>query len=312
MRVEYIASRVKADIRREGLLAGTRHALSQLWTLIVHAWLKLMLRREAEGGLVVREINGYKMYLDVNDPGLSCELLRSGVREELETRLVQSVVKPGMTVVDIGANLGYYALMEAGLVGAAGRVIAIEPEPWNFAILGRAVSLNGFENMDLLCAAASDVNSWTTMHLSKASNWHSLVSIGAEHQSKLLKGVLGRSCGTTEVQTWTTDGLLEYFNTANVNFIRMDIEGHEARAIKGMEKTLRDTPAPLFLMFELHSMYFDNPECDLFPAILQLLEWGFVVHTASAGGRVVAVDDLASTLSEYRASGVSLLMEKRT
>ena len=81
------------------------------------------------------------MYLDSKD---SNKLSFNEVYEYLVTELVQKEVKMGNVVLDIGAHIGYYALMFAKLVGPHGKVFAFEPEPGNFAILEKNVRVNDY------------------------------------------------------------------------------------------------------------------------------------------------------------------------
>ena len=83
---------------------------------------------------VVRNIHDYKMYLDASDMGLCRSLILFGTREVDHKILLEKIVKPGMTILDIGANIGYYALMELGLIGSNGKLIAVEPSPRNIDI----------------------------------------------------------------------------------------------------------------------------------------------------------------------------------
>src|SRR3989344_8248708 len=93
---------------------------------------------------ILKEIHGNKMYLNLQDKGISKDLAINKTREELQTELVMNKVKEGMHVLDLGANIGYYALIEASLVGPKGKVYAIEPSQSNFDLLNKNIGLNQF------------------------------------------------------------------------------------------------------------------------------------------------------------------------
>jgi ubiquinone/menaquinone biosynthesis C-methylase UbiE len=83
---------------------------------------------------VVRKINNYKMNLYLSDKGIARELFSYGKREHFTTDLVQegNIIKTGDVILDLGANIGYCALMEAKMVGPTGKIYAVEPSPINF------------------------------------------------------------------------------------------------------------------------------------------------------------------------------------
>ena len=87
------------------------------------------------------------MYLKLNDAGISRELALLGVHEPIATRLLNQQIKSGMRVIEIGANIGYYTLIAANLVGESGKIYAIEPEPANYALLTKNVEVNGYKNV---------------------------------------------------------------------------------------------------------------------------------------------------------------------
>src|SRR5258707_8071492 len=96
-------------------------------------------------GLVLARILGrQKILLNGSDRGFACHLMLDGFWEMWLTQFLAGQVKPGMTVVDVGANFGYYTVLFADAVGDAGRVIAVEPNPDAAALLRETVLLNGY------------------------------------------------------------------------------------------------------------------------------------------------------------------------
>lgn len=91
-----------------------------------------------------RVLGRYKMYVDTRDVSISSHLMLEGYWEMWVTEAMMRHVRPGMTVLDIGANLGYFTMLLADLVGPAGRVLAFEPNPEMAGRLRRSIGLNGF------------------------------------------------------------------------------------------------------------------------------------------------------------------------
>jgi len=83
--------------------------------------------------------SNYLMYVDLKDKGISKELYVHKTREHFSTEFLQKFVKEEDIVIDIGANIGYYALMEAQLANK-GKVYAIEPIPTNVDLLKKMLS----------------------------------------------------------------------------------------------------------------------------------------------------------------------------
>lgn len=122
---------------------------------------------------VDKRIYDYRLLLDSRDPGISRQLLRHGAREPEQKFIIEHELTPGMTVLDLGANVGYYTVMMANRVGAAGRVYAVEPEVRNFGLLVRNVLLNELRNVHVENIAIADVDGVKELLLTAQSNWHS-------------------------------------------------------------------------------------------------------------------------------------------
>ncbi len=98
---------------------------------------------------IARVLGRYRMFVDTRDLSISVHLLTEGYWEMWVTEAMLAVIKPGMTVLDIGANLGYFTLLMADLVGPDGRVLAFEPNPEMAGCLRQSLAVNGFGNARL-------------------------------------------------------------------------------------------------------------------------------------------------------------------
>jgi len=203
-----------------------------------------VLRARSKTRYVEREILGNKMYLDLKDPGISSDLLRDGIREPFLTESIQKEIKDGDVIVDIGANIGYYALQEARLVGDNGKVYAIEPVPENVELLKKNIELNNYSNIEVFQLAVGAVNKTDYVYVSDCRNTASMIKTQA-------------SIDKVPVQVTTLDKFLE--NKPLPNLIRMDVEGYEVEIVKGITKLL-ESNKPLKLIVELHPLYYVTKE----------------------------------------------------
>ena len=102
---------------------------------LIYAGVYYLKKHILKRALLSRSIHDYRMYLNLNDPGISKTLAIVGKRELEHVYILKNELREGMTVWDIGANIGYYVLMEAKYVGSTGKVYAVEPSPSNYELL---------------------------------------------------------------------------------------------------------------------------------------------------------------------------------
>ncbi|MDD5294770.1 MAG: FkbM family methyltransferase, partial [Patescibacteria group bacterium] len=193
---------------------------------------------------IIRKIHGSKMRLDLDDPGIAKDLLLARNREPFHTELVKRLLKPGDVVYDIGSNIGYYALLEARIVGDKGRVYAIEPVPDNVKLLKKNIGLNNYKNISVHNLAIGGQDRDDYIYLSKKSNWCSMERRGGNNSSKKIP-----------VKVLTLDS----FSQGNIypDIIRMDVEGYETEIIKGMKNILSGAK-PLKIFMELHCCFLED------------------------------------------------------
>jgi FkbM family methyltransferase len=153
--------------------------------------------------------------------------LRSGEYEPHLTAVFERYCRPGMTVVDVGANLGYYSLLASRLVGASGRVVALEPNSENCRLLLSSLRMGGVTNVQLIPVAADTEAGWAYYSTHVGSNG------GLIEDQDLLKHP------GTVVPTLRLDDIVE----GPVGFLKMDVEGAEGRVVKGATRLIeRDRP----------------------------------------------------------------------
>lgn len=212
---------------------------------------------------VERQIYGYRMLLDLQDRGISRTLLLFGQREVEHKVMLERVLKPGMSVLDIGANIGYYALMELGMIGPSGRLIAVEPSPSNVALLKRNLALNGYRDIEVHQAAVSDQIGTRAFFMSEMSNLNTFHDTGT--------GSLHLRGDTIDVATTTVPTVMA---GRPLDLIRMDVEGHEVDVLAGLLPAIeRGEMAPM-VIFETHLSRY-TPEHDMAPILRRLFARGY-------------------------------------
>lgn len=270
------AGKLVRILRREGFLDGARAVRRFVTGAVGEAVYLPYLAWRYEDPVVPRTVYGNTMYLDRTDPGISRTLLTKGVHEYKSTQLFRQEIDPGDVHVDVGANVGYYALQAASLAGDSGQVLAVEPVAENVDLLERSVRANGYRNVSVHNVALSDESRSAAMTLTDTSNKGTLLDASTEDVSEYKESELATKAeGTTEVPTTTLDELLSRVGVGAPDVIRMDIEGYEHRAIDGMTETLSGTDAPSVLFVELHPTFFDDPDATIGETVRTILDHGY-------------------------------------
>lgn len=176
------------------------------------------------------ETDAGPLYIRRDDTIIRPYLEEHGTWAAEQTRLVRDAVGPGMRFVDVGAHVGYFSVLAGKLVGPAGVVFAFEPHPRNFDLLLANVWRNGLTNV--LCfpwAVGASCGFAELFEASGNSGDHRLYHSAEERRSALA------------VRCVALDALVAI--SPPVDFVKIDVQGAEEGAMRGMEQLLASSPA---------------------------------------------------------------------
>jgi FkbM family methyltransferase len=145
------------------------------------------------------------------------------------TALFVRMIRPGSVIFDIGAHIGYYSLLASTLSGPRGRVVAFEPDPRNLRFLRQHIRMNRLATVDVLPVAAADRQGEAAFEFGTGSGTGRLASHG-----------------DLRVTTTTVDAVAADRGLAP-GFLKVDVEGAEARLLEGATETLRSARPVVFL-----------------------------------------------------------------
>lgn len=246
---------------------------------------------------LMRRVLGDPVAVDVEDLRLQGPFesrwmlarLKAHCFEPFEMQLVKDAIRPGMTVLDIGANIGLYSLIASRRVGDEGVVYAFEPDPRNQAQLQVNVAVNKCRNIRIFDSAVGESAGSGIFQLAQAPTHSSFFrSMGDMPLA-----------GTIEADVVAIDDVVGDHETIDV--IKMDIEGGEAAALRGMRSTLRRNPnLRMFIEFEPSALRSAgwSPE-DVLSSLQALFEKIYVIDEATE--KLIPITDatLGRTQSLY-------------
>jgi len=234
-------------------------------------WQLPYLRLKSSDGRLVRRFHGSRMELSLDDPGISRDLLVRGGREEesvevfkRELRALRDAVETPVVSLDVGANIGYFTLIQAAILGDEARIFAIEPVSENVRNLERNVDLNGYESVDIVRGAFSDRSGQVELALHARSNLHAVAGLQDQEGT-------GRS---VTVPAWSGDEFVgeRGYDPDDVGVVRMDVEGYESAIVDGLADVL-SAPGPRLLCIEIHPRTLESG--DPRGLVERLEEWGY-------------------------------------
>lgn len=204
-----------------------------------------LLRASAPPADATVSVGEYRLYFSSANRDLAEHLDLTGEYEPATTAFVRSILTDGDSFVDGGANIGYFTVLGADLVGRSGRVYAFEPAADTAALLERSIRLNNLgERVQLESVGLSDRVGTARFFRGVSGQGDHIVPVatGSEVPSRLPTG---------EIDTTSLDSYFEERGWPSIRLVKLDIEGQEVSALHGMSGCIANNP-DLVLIFEVH------------------------------------------------------------
>lgn len=166
---------------------------------------------------------------------IQVELLQRGVLEQPLVDAMSRVLRPGDTFVDVGSHIGFYSLVGCKLVGESGRVIAIDPQPYNATRLLRDAELNGFAHLQVHIAAVGEAEQFLTLANQSVTDKARLTLaegpvVGGGHVNDVNQHFV--------VPLRRLDNLLRESGMNKVRLIKISVVGYEWAVVRGLGSLL--------------------------------------------------------------------------
>ncbi len=207
------------------------------------------------------------------------------------TKICKKFIRPGMNVLDIGADVGYYSRLFSELTGPQGRVWAFEPFPASFSLLKKNTELSRYQNIFPIKKAVSDVSGNKKFFAGTKPGKHTFYDISKINPKYSAKDNL-------TVQSTTIDDFLSKEGNPPINFIKMDIEGAEPEALAGMRDTVsRSKNLAMIVEFNVKALlHLAGKDPSLF--LKDLENMGFKISVILSDGKLKPIEDFSQPFDE--------------
>ena len=189
---------------------------------------KLLMELYAKNPVALVHTHGFDIFLDRADMGISPSIGVLGWYELKTTELFIKLVESGSTVIDVGANVGFFTLLAAKLAGKKGVVLSFEPDPTSFSLVSKSVQRNNFRNVRLFQTCISDTDGQQILYLS-VTHHRGLHSISRD---------LGGPRIT--VPSARLDTVADSLDIDEIDLLKIDVEGAEPEVLDGATRLLSE------------------------------------------------------------------------
>ncbi|MGB8352717.1 MAG: stealth conserved region 3 domain-containing protein [Chthoniobacteraceae bacterium] len=242
--------------------------------------------------VLTRTLHGQAIYIDTRDRSVAPRLLLTGDWEQETTEVFIKHVRPGATIVEVGANMGYYTLLAAERVGRLGKVIAFEANRDLCGLLRESIEINSFVcQCEVINKAVAGSAGTVTLRKSREHTGQS--SLAPARPAFL--GQVADSVEEVSVESVSLDAFLRERGLPCPDVIKIDAEGSEPLIFQGLQHTL-DNATDLVVIFELNTEMIRAMGHDPLEMLENLVSKGFNLNKITMDG-LVPVTSLQEAVS---------------
>ena len=186
-----------------------------------------------------------------NDAVIGASICETGVWASKDVEFFKSVVKPGMVVLDIGANIGHHTVLYSKLVGSDGFVLGFEPQRLVARVANANLTINGCVNGDVLQTALGDDKGVVNMY---PVDYNTITNFGALGVDQTTENVEDRKGEAVPVTTLDSVILDDYPHLKRVDFMKIDVQSYELFVLRGATEVIKRFKPSIFLEISPHWM----------------------------------------------------------
>ena len=246
----------------------------------------------------------FQLHVSYSDANISARIFANGVWEKNYTHVLEKILRKGDVFLDLGANIGYYSILAGKKIGADGRVFAFEPAKDNFELLCQNIKTNGLEEIVHPIQKAAGESQGKIPLYAASEDPSDRIAYAGVKGAQVYDEI---ECVRPE------DYLRENYGkwVDRIRVIKMDIEGFEPFACKGMERLLKKKEVILFA--ELNYQRISDAGTSVNNYLKLLKDFGFhfsIIDASEKDLTMIVKPSSFEALSESRENHLDLLCQK--
>ena len=285
------------------------HLLNHLKSLVYQKSPRFIFQYLTHSGDAIAHLStyGFSMILNLDDYAISRPILIKGKYEQHVTKVLLEYLTPNIHFLDIGANLGYYSLLVANQCPEA-KIYSFEPDVKNFHLFKSSIIYNKFEEIIQAYPLAIGDENQTIIISNLGNQGNSGARFTAKTKQDLIPHIHGENPEFQEISAVSLDTFLP---NITVDVLKIDIEGYEPFAIRGMMQLLKKNRPIIFAEFAPHNLkILGKTEPKDFLQLFTALD--YTINVIDRQGNVISyhqnIDDLINYFETLQTHHIDILL----